>query len=71
MKKMTFLAALLGVTQFSNAQVGIGTANPADAVQSCFCWKFFELESTSLFTSLKFGVNSFLNYHFLHIYDII
>ena len=33
MKKMTFLAALLGVTQFSNAQVGIGTANPADAVQ--------------------------------------
>lgn len=33
MKKMTFLAALLGVTQFSNAQVGIGTSNPADAVQ--------------------------------------
>ena len=33
MKKMTFLAALLGVTQFSNAQVGIGTATPADAVQ--------------------------------------
>lgn len=33
MKKMTFLAALLGVTQLSNAQVGIGTANPADAVQ--------------------------------------
>ncbi|SFN19784.1 hypothetical protein SAMN05421741_10267 [Paenimyroides ummariense] len=33
MKKMTFLAALLGVTQLSNAQVGIGTATPADAVQ--------------------------------------
>jgi len=33
MKKMTFLAALLGFTQFSNAQVGIGTATPADAVQ--------------------------------------
>lgn len=33
MKKMTFLAALLGVTHFSNAQVGIGTATPADAAQ--------------------------------------
>lgn len=33
MKKMTFIAALLGVTQFSNAQVGIGTATPADASQ--------------------------------------
>src|SRR5690606_14514592 len=33
MKKMTFLAALLGVTHFSNAQVGIGTATPADAGQ--------------------------------------
>ena len=33
MKKMTFLAALLGVTHFSNSQVGIGTATPADAAQ--------------------------------------
>jgi len=33
MKKMTFLAALLGVTQLSNAQVGIGTSTPADAAQ--------------------------------------
>src|SRR5690606_22914562 len=33
MKKMTFIAALLGVTHFANAQVGIGTATPADAAQ--------------------------------------
>ncbi|SEH62066.1 hypothetical protein SAMN02927937_00531 [Paenimyroides aquimaris] len=33
MKKMTFIAALLGVTHFSNAQVGIGTATPAEAAQ--------------------------------------
>lgn len=31
MKKMTFIAALLGTTYFANAQVGIGTPTPAEA----------------------------------------
>ncbi|WLD23994.1 hypothetical protein NU10_00975 [Flavobacterium dauae] len=31
MKKMTFIAALLGATYFANAQVGIGTPTPAEA----------------------------------------
>lgn len=31
MKKMTFIAALLGATYFANGQVGIGTPTPAEA----------------------------------------
>ncbi len=33
MKKITLIAALLGATYFSNAQVGIGTPNPETATQ--------------------------------------